>query len=251
MNPTYLFGLIGKKLGHSFSRKYFTNKFQKLGIDAEYRNFELSDISQLKSVIDTHPNLVGLNVTIPYKEALYQFGADGAVLEAPILAANTLVIQQGKIVAIHNTDLYGFETSLRRFYPHPNGKALILGTGGAAKAVYAVLNEPHFFQTVDFCSRNPTQDSMVSYSDIHATGLQDYDLIVNTTPLGMYPNVDAAPDLPYATLGPDQYLFDLVYNPEETLFLKKGRERGCPTNNGLEMLHQQAEKAWSIWKTYL
>ena len=249
--PKYLFGLIGRKLGHSFSQGYFTEKFRKLGLNAEYRNFEINNIFELKGILRDHPNLVGLNVTIPYKESLMHFMNDGASLHAPVMAANTLVIKAGKIVGIHNTDIYGFSESLRRFYPHPDGRALILGTGGAAKAVYAVLNEPVFFKSVEWVSRAPNDPVILSYEEVHARGLQDYDLIVNTTPLGMYPEVETAPDLPYDTLRPGQYLFDLVYNPAETRFLSLGKARGCEVKNGLEMLHLQAEKAWEIWQDSL
>ena len=247
----YLFGLIGRKLGHSFSRSYFTEKFKQLGLDAEYRNFELHDIGELEGILQSHPNLVGLNVTVPYKSCLSEFTQSGASLHTPIEAANTLVIREGKIVSIHNTDIYGFSESLKRFYPLPGERALILGTGGAARAVKSVLTAPGFFHQVESCSRNPIDPSILSYSAVHELGLQAYDLIVNATPLGTYPEINRAPDLPYDTLRPGQYLFDLVYNPASTRFLQFGEERGCLTRNGLEMLHLQAEKAWEIWQSEL
>lgn len=244
---TRLFGLIGYPLSHSFSKKYFGEKFADLGIaDAFYELFPIASIEALPKLIAVHPNLVGLNVTIPYKEQVipYLDGLDHAA--AKIGAVNTIKIEDGHLTG-YNTDVYGFGYALEKVMDVqdlPLKKALILGTGGAAKAVDYQLKQMGISPT--FVSRKALNDGY-TYSDLSGEILADHLLIVNTTPLGMSPKIEACPDIPYECLSDQHLLYDLVYNPAETLFMKKGMAQGAKVINGLEMLVQQAEKAWEIW----
>ncbi|PVY43973.1 shikimate dehydrogenase family protein [Pontibacter virosus] len=239
------FGLIGKKLGHSFSKRYFTAKFKQEGIaDAAYELYELSDIAELPNLLAREPELVGLNVTVPYKEVVIPYLHELDSSAACIGAVNTIKLEGGRSKG-YNTDFLGFRDTLRQFYPAGEGaRALVLGTGGAAKAVWAALEELAIPYTS--VSRNPTQNQL-HYEAITSEVLQAYPLIINTTPLGMAPDTDRAPAIPYEALRPGHYLYDLVYNPEETLFLQKGRLAGARILNGLPMLHAQADAAWGIW----
>lgn len=242
------FGLIGYPLSHSFSKKYFSDKFEKEGItDAEYELFPLESIEQLLRLIQDHPNLTGLNVTIPYKEQVIPYlNALDPKAEA-IGAVNTIKIRDGKLTG-YNTDYHGFKDSLVKFIganPVPE-KALILGTGGASKAVKAVLEDLGIdFQ---FVSRYDGE-STLTYEELSSSPhhLITSSLLVNTTPLGMSPKTDTLPDLPYDQLTENHMLYDLVYNPMKTAFMQKGIEAQCWVKNGLEMLYGQAEKAWEIW----
>ncbi|MBF8964823.1 shikimate dehydrogenase [Pontibacter sp. FD36] len=239
------FGLIGKKLGHSFSKRYFTAKFAKEGIaDAAYELYELPDIAGFPDLLSREPELVGLNVTVPYKEAVIPYLHELDESVARIGAVNTIRLENGRTKG-YNTDFIGFRDTLQQFYPADEGnKALVLGTGGAAKAVWAALDSLAIpYASV---SRNPTEKQL-HYDAITPEVLQAYTLIINTTPLGMAPDTDSAPAIPYETLTTGHYLYDLVYNPEETLFLQKGRLAGAKTLNGLPMLHAQANAAWKIW----
>lgn len=237
------FGLIGHPLGHSFSARYFAEKFAAEGIDARYDNFDLDDIGE----VETLRRLSGFNVTIPYKQAIIPY-LDGMSDEARAIGAvNTVRVENGRFYG-YNTDVIGFRESLRDWLAKDNASvrsALVLGTGGASKAVcYALSQLGIAWQLV---SRTPKEDCL-TYDDLRKeTALASIDLVVNCTPLGTFPNVDTCPDLPYESLNPAIRLYDLVYNPEETLFLRRGREQGCPVKNGLEMLHRQAEAAWKIW----
>ena len=244
---TRLFGLIGQTLGHSFSQGYFRQKFWELGLpDHAYELFELPTIAGLPALLAAHPHLAGLNVTIPYKEAVLPYLDALAPSAARVGAVNTIAIGPGGRLTGHNTDYVGFRDSLRTFYrPQPGARALLLGHGGAARAVAVALDDLAIpYQTV---SRHAQHRGLL-YDELTPALLADYSLIVNTTPLGTFPNVAASPRLPYAALGPQHYLYDLVYNPAETQFLAQGRAAGAHTKNGLDMLHRQAEAAWAIWQ---
>lgn len=241
------FGLVGKKLSHSFSKSYFSNKFQEEKLPYTYHNYELSDASDVRGLIRVHEDLRGFNVTIPYKTDIIPFLDDLSPVAEKINAVNTVLVQNGQLKGF-NTDVIGFRDSLVSFYDEdPGGKALILGTGGASKAVVYVLE--HFFQfdEVRFASRTPSHPDHLSYGEINETGLEDYALIVNATPVGMFPEQGEFPDLPYASLSRKNYLYDLVYNPDETIFLQKGRIQHCHIKNGMAMLIAQAEASWEIW----
>ncbi|PLK42690.1 shikimate dehydrogenase [Emticicia sp. TH156] len=243
-----IYGLIGYPLGHSFSKKYFTGKFEQMGLadSHAYELFELPEIEQFPEIISNTPGLKGLNVTIPHKQAVTPFldGLDASALK--VGAVNVIKIaSDGKLIGF-NSDYYGFKTSLEEFIPVNTAlKALVLGNGGAAKAVIVALNDLSIpFRIV---SRTKTDDT-ISYDDLKSE-IDNYQLIINCSPVGTYPKSDVCPDIPYERLTANHYLYDLVYNPVQTLFLQKGEEQGAKTHNGLEMLHLQAEKAWEIWNS--
>jgi shikimate dehydrogenase len=239
-----LFGLIGYPLSHSFSKKYFTEKFEKEGLkDCAYENFPIPNIVELKSILAL-PGLQGLNVTIPYKEQVIPFLYQSSKVVKKINACNCIKISDGELYGF-NTDVAGFENSLTgKLNPAIHQQALILGTGGSSKAVKYVLEKKGIKFTI--VSRKPAAGSL-SYEQITKEIILKDKLIINTTPLGMFPNVVEAPPLPYQFLTPDHFLFDLIYNPEKTLFLKKGEEQGAQIQNGYEMLVMQAEASWKIW----
>lgn len=241
-----LFGLIGRKLGHSFSKNYFENKFLKEGLQTHrYELFELENIDQIQSIFDKH-DLKGLNVTIPYKESVLPF-LDDLDESAQKVGAVNVIKRDGQQFIGYNSDYYGFKTSLRDWLPTDVQQALVLGTGGAAKAVVAALEDLQINSTL--VSRSPAQGA-ISYEKLHSGDLLgNTPLIINTTPLGMSPNLDSLPDLPYEQFRPTHFAYDLVYNPEETAFLKQAKAHGARTKNGLEMLHLQAEKSWEIWNS--
>lgn len=246
-----VFGLIGYPLSHSFSVKYFAEKFSKENIsNCVYQNFEIPSIDDFPLIISDNPDLWGLNVTIPYKEKVIPF-LDELSLEAQnIGAVNTIQIirNQGKVKLIgHNTDCYGFHQSLKPLLQANHHKALILGTGGAAKAVEYVLK--NLGLEVLYVSRNPEKNNELNYSDLEGDVFKKFKVIVNSTPLGMYPNVDDCPDIPYELLEKDNLLYDLIYNPAETKFMLQGAKKGAAVQNGLAMLQLQAEKAWEIWNS--
>lgn len=241
------FGLIGKKLSHSFSKKYFEQKFQKEQIeDCRYSLFELDSVDVLEELILDHPELIGLNVTIPFKESVIPFLSQIDQLAKEIGAVNTLKISKNGIKGF-NTDYYGFETSLKKWIGgHQIKRALILGSGGASKAVKVALYNMGI--KFDIVSRNSTKGN-ITYAKVDPEIISNCHLIINTTPLGMYPQTDNSPDLPYHALTKNHFLYDLIYNPEITLFMKKGKEYNAQVKNGLEMLELQAEKAWDIWNS--
>ncbi|NII28332.1 shikimate dehydrogenase [Pseudoflavitalea sp. X16] len=241
------FGLIGYPLSHSFSQKFFMDKFREEHIaDCVYQNFPLENIDGLRSVLEQNPNLAGLNVTIPYKEKVIPFLHDQDDVVKKIGACNCIKITGGLLHG-YNTDVTGFEQSLRPLLESHHRKALVLGTGGAAKAIHYVLEKLGIiFREV---SRNPFSGRQISYEQVTPELLQQYTLIVNTTPLGMYPKTEECPPLPYTALTPQHYLFDLVYNPAKTLFLQKGEEQGAVIKNGADMLVIQAEESWRIWNS--
>ena len=236
---------MGHPLGHSFSQGYFTDKFAKLGLAEQcaYQNFDLDAISLLPSVLDEHPDLEGFNVTIPYKEQiipLLDAVSEGA---ARIGAVNCVRVQDGRLVG-HNTDVFGAGLTIDRLTEGKPCKALVLGSGGASKAVREALRQRDIPYLLVSRQRG---DGAVAYEDLSEEIMQSHTLIINTTPLGMHPKVDAAPAIPYEWVGENHMLFDLIYNPAETLFLRRGTERGARTASGGEMLVEQAEKSWEIW----
>lgn len=244
------YGLLGYPLGHSFSRAFFTDKFQREGIDAEYLNFELPDISQLPEVLDAHPQLRGLNVTIPHKQAVIPY-LDALSDEARAIGAvNTIRITHDadghRLLKGFNSDIIGFTDSIRPLLKPHHTRALVLGTGGASKAICRGLEQ----LGLEWCyvSRSP-REGLLTYSDITPARIADYTVIVNCSPVGMHPHTDESPALPYAALSPRHLLFDLVYNPETTLFMRQGRRFGATVKNGLEMLHLQALASWRFWET--
>lgn len=242
------YGLIGYPLKHSFSIGYFNEKFRSENIDAEYVNFEIPDINDFMKVIEENPNLCGLNVTIPYKEQVIPFLDALDPDTAKIGAVNVIKIirQKGKIRLVgYNSDIIGFTQSIQPLLRPTHKKALILGTGGASKAVFHGLKNLGIEST--FVSRTHEQDSVLVYSELTPEIMAEHTVIVNCTPVGMYPKVDFCPDIPYECLTPDHLLYDLLYNPNTTLFMKKGEERGADTKNGLEMLLLQAFAGWEIW----
>lgn len=240
------YGLIGKTLSHSFSKKYFEEKFKRENINAVYENFELNDISQVEELFSIHSNLCGLNVTIPYKEQIIPYLDEVDEKAQKIGAVNTIYIDKATgNKKGYNTDYYGFKQSLKPFLENQHQRALILGTGGASKAVAYVLNELGIITA--FVSRTPTAENQLSYDELNENILASFLLIVNTTPLGTFPNLEEKPPLNYSAITPNHLLYDLVYNPAETAFLKEGKERGALTINGEQMLQLQAEKAWEIW----
>ena len=239
-----LYGLIGYPLSHSFSKKYFTEKFEKEGIgDCRYELFPIATIEELRNVLSKYPELCGLNVTIPYKQQVLPYLDEEDDVVGKIKACNCIRIKLGKLKG-YNTDVEGFERSLKQHLKPCHTKALILGTGGAAKAVEFVLRK----LDIDFkyVSRKPTVNNF-SYEMLTPGIIADHLLIINTTPLGMFPAVSEAPPVPYEAITPDHYLFDLVYNPGKSLFLQKGEEQGAAIKNGYEMLEIQAEESWRIW----
>ncbi len=238
------YGLIGYPLSHSFSQQYFTQKFFDLGItDAEYFTFSIPAINDLNEIIATHPNLCGFNITIPYKKKVLSFLTHADETVTVLGACNCVHIKNGQLLG-YNTDVIGFEKSLKPFLQPNHQKALILGTGGAAAAVAYVLGKLNIeFQ---FVSRDEGESNL-SYEQLNDRIINDHTLIVNTSPVGQYPNINEAPALPYDNIGTQHHLFDLIYNPNETSFLQNGRSRGATIQNGYEMLVLQAEASWDIW----
>lgn len=239
-----IYGLIGKKLAHSFSADFFNTKFQKLEIEAVYKTFELNSIEQIFELIKKNPNLKGLNITIPYKSDIIKYldFCDEIVLDTK--ACNTLKIEKGKLYGF-NTDVIGFEKLFDSFLKQKPKNAIILGNGGAAKSVKFVLNKKNIpFQIV---SREKNPES-IPYSNLDKNLIQSVDLIINTTPLGMFPQIETYPEIPYEFIIQQHKIIDLVYNPSQTLFMQQCSKKGASATNGLIMLYEQAEAAWEIWK---
>jgi shikimate dehydrogenase len=239
------FGLIGKNIDYSFSKKYFEAKFtDALFEDYSYENFDILSINEFKAILQNNPDLKGLNVTIPYKEEIIPL-LDKLSKKAEAIGAVNVIrfTKKGKTKG-YNSDAYGFKKSIEPLLQPHHKRALILGTGGAAKAVAFALNELSIGYA--FVSRNPNDDA-IGYDKINSTTFDDYQIIINCTPMGTFPNVANAPELPYQYFTDKHLAYDLIYNPEETEFLKKAKKQGATTKNGLEMLQLQAEKAWEIW----
>ncbi|MDC8003451.1 shikimate dehydrogenase [Aureisphaera galaxeae] len=240
------YGLIGKNIDYSFSKAYFTSKFEKEKRRDTYQNFDLEHIDLLPDIVAQYPDAKGFNVTIPYKESVMELldRIDKEALE--IGAVNTIKKLKDGRLAGYNTDHYGFAKSLADFLPLEAKTGLVLGTGGAAKAVRYVLKAMGFeYLSV---SRQKTEET-ITYKELTPEIMASHFLIVNCTPLGTYPNVDECPSIPYQQITDKHFLFDLIYNPSETEFLKRGFAKGAKVCNGLKMLEYQAEKAWTIWKS--
>ncbi|MEG1838038.1 MAG: shikimate dehydrogenase [Bacteroidaceae bacterium] len=241
------YGLIGYPLKHSFSINYFNEKFQSEGIDAVYQNFEIDSIDKLILVIEENPGLVGLNVTIPYKEQVIPYLDEIDKDARAIGAVNVIKIirQKGKVKLIgYNSDIIGFTQSISPLLKNHHRKALILGTGGASKAVLHGLMSLGIKCTL--VSRTKTSETL-TYEQLTPEIIAEHTIIVNCTPVGMYPNVDVCPNIPYEYLTPNHLLYDLLYNPDVSLFMQKGNKQGAKTKNGLEMLLLQAFAGWEIW----
>ena len=243
-----LFGLLGFPLGHSFSKTYFTEKFKTEKIDAEFVNFESDNIEQTLQVIKTPPSLKGFAVTIPYKEKIIPYLDDISEDARKIGAVNSVKVEHtisGSILTGYNTDILGFRESLLEFIQTPPTQALLLGTGGASKAVQHALASLGI--EVFTVSRTP-HFSEISYDQV-ARFLSNTPLIINATPVGMWPHVTNCPDIPYHLLSSNHYLFDLIYNPEITEFMHRGEQQGARIKNGLQMLYLQADYSWKLWNT--
>jgi shikimate dehydrogenase len=237
------FGLLGRNISYSFSQGYFTKKFKDLGLkDHSYENFDIQNMDGFKNVL-AQKNLKGLNVTIPYKQDVIPFLDELDEKAAKIGAVNTIQFSEKGLKGF-NTDAYGFQKSLEPFLKPHHKNALILGTGGASKAVRFVLDELGIANT--YVSRSK-KEGQYTYNELDQSILEKNTLIINCTPLGTYPNIEDKPALPYQYIGPDHLLYDLIYNPEKTSFLAMGEANGATICNGLKMLEQQAEKAWEIW----
>ncbi|MBR0045653.1 MAG: shikimate dehydrogenase [Bacteroidaceae bacterium] len=238
------YGLIGYPLGHSFSRKFFTEKFEKEEINAQYLNFEIPSIEEFPNIIKNNPELRGLNVTIPYKQQVMQYLDDISEEAKAIGAVNVVKVGKEGLTG-YNSDVIGFVNSIKPLLKPHHKKALILGTGGASKAIRYGLTEKLGLETL-FVSRS-AREGMITYEDITSETLQEYEVIVNCSPVGMFPHVDECPALPYEMMNENNLLYDLVYNPLETLFMKRGAAQGATVKNGLEMLHLQAIASWEFW----
>ena len=243
------YGLIGYPLGHSFSKGYFNEKFRNESIDAVYENFEIRDIKEIPRVLDSNHELAGFNVTIPYKEKIIEYLDNVSPEAVAIGAVNVVKVERkGKetILRGYNSDVIGFVNSIKSLLRPSHRKALVLGTGGASKAVDYGLKQLGI-ETLKV-SRKEKADT-ITYQQVTPELFEEYPVVVNCTPIGMSPHFDECPALPYGSADDRHLFYDLIYNPEETLFLRKGKERGASVKNGLEMLLLQAEKAWSIWNT--
>lgn len=239
------FGLVGKNISYSFSRNYFANKFETENLPHTYVNFDLQSIDDLERILKTTPNLKGLNVTIPYKEQVIPILDQLNKTAQKIGAVNTIKItKNGKTVG-YNTDYYGFKNSLQPHLKSHHKKALILGTGGASKAIAYALKKLKI--KFDFVSRSQKQGVTFLYSELTDEMISDYTIIINCTPMGTFPNVEDCPDIPYQAITKNHILYDLIYNPDQTKFLHYGYSKGATTINGLKMLELQAEKSWKTW----
>lgn len=241
-----VFGLIGRDIDYSFSRGYFSNKFEQQNLNFKYRNFDLASIDAFETIFDTPGPIGGLNVTIPYKESVIPFLDELSADAKSIGAVNTIKLEKGQKIG-YNTDHYGFLQSIKPHIKLHHKTALILGTGGASKAVAFALNNLGI--TVRFVSRKLNSNADFDYDSLNPEIINHHLIIVNCTPLGTHPNVDQYPPIPYQSLTPSHLLFDLIYNPNETQFLKFGKQVGAKTLNGLKMLELQAEKSWEIWNS--
>lgn len=237
------YGLIGRHLSHSFSKEYFTRKFATEGIEAQYALYELRDITELNALIESEESLCGLNVTIPYKESVLPY-LDSLSEEAEAVGAvNCIAIKGGRRKG-YNTDIIGIEATLDRLNIAPSHRAIILGTGGAAKAVEYVLRR----RQIEYLAvSRSVERGNITYDNLSPDDIASHHLIINTTPLGMYPNVETLPQIDYAAITPQHSVFDLVYNPDPTLFMQRAAEQGATVVGGKLMLYAQAEASWQIW----
>ncbi len=239
-----IFGLIGKNIDYSFSRTYFNQKFSSEKIDATYKNFDLSDISEFPKLLIDNPDIKGFNVTIPYKEVIIPFLDEIEITAKEIGAVNTIKIKPDGALIGYNTDFHGFSEALKPYLKAHHTKALILGTGGASKAVsYALKN---LGIDVSYVSRSKSPHNFI-YSEVTQEIIEEYKLIINCTPLGTFPNIEQYPPIPTQFLTPKHLVFDLIYNPSHTKLMKLALLQNAEVTNGLAMLESQAEKAWEIW----
>ncbi len=242
-----IFGLVGKNISYSFSKGYFSNKFKQLNlVNHQYVNFDLVKIEELQQKVQNlTPYLKGLNVTIPYKQEVLQQLDDIDIVAKEIGAINTIKITNKGLLIGFNTDVVGFRNSITPLLKPHHTQALILGTGGASRAVSFVFDQLR----IDYrnVSRSPSENHEISYSDVTKELLEDYTVIVNCSPVGTFPNVTQKPLIPYQYLTENHLLYDLIYNPEKTAFLKEGEKKGSQIKNGFEMLELQAEESWKIW----
>ncbi|PQJ82422.1 shikimate dehydrogenase family protein [Polaribacter glomeratus] len=240
------FGLLGKNISYSFSRGYFTEKFEKLNLKRhKYVNFDIQQIKDFPLVIGKENNLKGINVTIPYKEAIIPFLDKLDETAKTIGAVNTIKFTKRGNLKGYNSDVVGFENSIKPLLQSHHKKALILGTGGASKAIAHALNKNNI--KFKFVSRNPEGKNEISYDSLTQETLLKYTVIINCTPLGTFPDTEKCPDIPYQFITDTHLLYDLIYNPEVSTFLSKGKEKGAIIKNGFEMLQLQAEESWRIW----
>jgi len=242
-----IFGLIGKTLTHSFSPTYFKNKFEKEEIiDAHYELFPLENIEEISALKKAQANLCGLNVTVPYKESIIPFLDEISEQAQTIGAVNTIACLADGRWKGYNTDAFGFEKAIQSFVDLKTRKALVLGTGGASKAVQYILAKHAV--PIYLLSRSPKKDSKeIAYEDLNQTILEDHTLIINCTPLGTFPHMNDCPNIPFEFIGTKHFVFDLVYNPAETTLMKKAKAAGAAAANGSSMLENQAEASWEIW----
>lgn len=243
----FKFGLLGKDIDYSFSRGYFLKKFQAENLPHSYVNFDLQDITQFETIFQTSSNIKGLNVTIPYKEAVIPYLNTLNKRAKKIGAVNTIKrTKKGKLIG-YNTDYYGFKKSLEPHLKTHHKSALILGTGGASKAVAYALKKLGI--KYHFVSRKKKKGVTFLYSELTSQTIENYTIIVNCTPLGTFPNITDCPNIPYSGIGSKHILYDLIYNPKETQFLQNGKRNNATVINGAKMLELQAEKSWKIWNT--
>ena len=248
-NEMKIFGLLGRNISYSFSSGYFSEKFIDLNLENhKYINFDIEEVTEFPGLISGNEQQIhGMNVTIPYKQEIIPFLDDIDEEAKKIGAVNTIkFLANGKIKG-YNTDVYGFKESIKPLLKSHHTKALILGTGGASKAVAYALNALQVTST--FVSRNPRCADQISYKSIDASIVSEYSIIINCTPLGTFPQTKLHPEIPYQYINQQHLLFDLIYNPSVTTFLQKGKENGAVIKNGLEMLQLQAEKSWQIWNS--
>lgn len=239
------YGLLGRNISYSFSRGYFAEKFKHENLPHSYVNFDIEDISQLDDIVKNNSNLKGLNVTIPYKESVIPLLDDLDKRARKIGAVNTIKITRYQNLIGYNTDYYGFKKSLNPYLKSYHKRALILGTGGASKAIAYALKKLKI--EFDYVSRSEKEGVKFLYTDLSKEIIRTYQIIINCTPIGTFPNVNECPDIPYDAITSKHILYDLIYNPEQTKFLSCGDIKGATTINGLEMLKLQAEKSWKIW----
>lgn len=242
-------GLIGKNISYSFSSGYFLDKFKKMNIpELTYKNFDIPAVEEFPFLVyHREEEFKGFNVTIPYKQSIIKYLSELDADAAKIGAVNTIKVTEKNELIGYNTDIYGFENSLKPLLKEYHSKALILGTGGASKAVVFVLNKLNISYKI--VSRNPSSENEISYVDLSEEIMTSHKLIINSSPVGTHPNIKECPKIPYEYISDTHYLFDLIYNPEVTMFLQKGKNAGAAIKNGLEMLELQAEKSWEIWNS--
>jgi len=248
MNNRNKFGLLGKDISYSFSKKYFTEKFQELGLkDYKYSNFDIPEIEEFPFLLyHREDEFRGINVTIPYKESVMRYLDDVDEDAKNIGAVNTIKITDDNKLVGYNTDFYGFQNAIQPLLKSNHKKALILGTGGASKAIAYAFDKMNI--EYKFVSRK-VSEGMFLYSMLNEQIMEEYAIIVNCSPLGTHPNIDESPNIPFQFITNKHLLFDLIYNPAETKFLSEGKKRGAIIKNGLEMLQLQAEKSWKIWNS--